>query len=300
MTFDDWFDKKPDKKEEPPVDRFPHLTALVPKVREYLEDKERVALPELQLLLGISFEDTRQLINVLKEHDLLIGNVEGLYIKTNRRIIVAPELEYEEIMYIAAALRKVDTEALSKFKNGALATESKLAACANLIKEGVIFEAEGQLFLAYAKTSIDAILGLALTEEDWFLEKVVSECLSAILEHKELEGELDNIHMLPADIVSAVRERLPAVRKSGKPPRPIRRALNHQRLKFRFIENALQYYDFNDAPSYRDAVRREITVASRLGLAESDLLAVMRAAEAEIADLSIKSIKEIRSLIITD
>lgn len=298
--FDDWFDKTSndkDKEESREVDKYPHLTALVDPAREYLQGKERVSLPELQLHFGISFSDVKILVDILQQNSLLIGKITGLSYKVNSRVIACTDLEYDDILYIGAALRKQDIDALSRFKNASVATEAKRSACANLIKEGVIFEAEGHLFLSYGKTTVESLKALSFSEEEWFIEKAVAECLTAAYHGSDILPMLESAYMISPEITNAVRERLPELKKSGKAPRPIRRTLKLESLKFQFIENAIKHYDFDNAEAYFDAVRSEIEELKAAGLDGTDTVAVMNIALREMRTLSIKSIKEVKAVI---
>ncbi len=296
--FDDWFDsKKKEEKEEREVDMYPHLTILIPAARELLRDKQSVSLPELQMHFGISFSDVKAFVEILKQNGIIIGKIDGLSYKTNSRIIVCTDLEYDDILYIAAALSKKDIATLSGFKSGSGATPARLGACDNLIKEGVIFEMEGNLYLSYGKPTVDALVGLKFSEEEWLIEKTVAECLDAALKGIDVLAALEDVHMIPPQIASAVRERLPEVEKSGKAPRPVRRVMNLDSMKFGVIENTIRHYCFEDVESYLEAVRAEISKLREAGLEDTDMLAVMNIALGEIETLSIESIKEIKNML---
>lgn len=291
-SFDRFFNKKEEEEEVPA-----YISAIMPNVKRFLDEREIVSMPHLQLHYSLSYSETRALVEHLIKYNYIFGEPIGLGYRVNKVMLAAQELSYEEIVYIGAVLRGADVEALRKFRNGTTANEHTRKTYSVLIKEGVIVEDNEKLYSAYGEESLNALTELSLSDEDWFMEKVIYELMSALDTGFRMHSLLNNSVLLPDEFKEAIKERMANVKAGGKAPRDIRRSFNYDRLKYRFIETALKRLDFDNAESYSEATLREINNLRRYGLEDSDTYTVLRLAHEEIAMLDIKAIWEIKALI---
>lgn len=293
MTRFDRFLNKKEEKEEIPS----YISAIMPNLKRFLNERDMVSMPHLQLNYSLSYKETRELVEHLIKQNYIFAEPIGLCYRVNSVMLSAQELSYEEIVYIGAALRGSDIDALKKFKNALVATDHTRNVYSTLIKEGVIVEDNGHLYSAYGEETISALSDLSLSDEDWFMEKAIYELMSALDTGFRMHSLLNNSVLLPDEFKEAIKERMANVKAGGKAPRDIRRSFNYDRLKYRFIETALKRLDFENAESYSEATLREINNLRRYGLENSDTYTVLRLAHEEISMLDIKSIREIKALI---
>ncbi len=295
--FDKFF-KKNDEKREKTVKLPKELDTAYSALKKYLIGKEFIALPEIQAIVGVTYPHARQLLAKLREDQIVYGDAIGLKFAVNSLFLSAKELGRNEAVYIRAILDDSDINVLKAFKNGTDADEISRALYATMINEGIISEMCEKLYLNYDVKSIEMLSELKLTDDDWFVEKVVSEIAAVALKSGgEVERQLPKLRAVSDDIKDLALARIIECRKSRTEAKPIRKNLVSERLKYRFIEKIIREFDFDTTEEYVRIIREDMTLLRRSGLYSSELYLALRLAKEELETLTIKAIKEIKNMI---
>lgn len=281
------------------------------KVREYLQGKERISIPELQKAFACGYGEAKAMVNRLIETYWIENKVEDVYYplhvqRLNPKTLPAEEcqnlwdtLSDKELALLGQLLRQEqepDTANYSRF-HGKLYEEE----LQSLIKQGLVHSFAEKYFLSVTEETVNQIKEAGEERpEDPMLAEVAYPILISCLARQEDELEITENLFLPKTCKQYIYDGLARFRVHQKKPKKLQSAddFNRNTLRYEAIEAFLSNCKFQTKEEYEEEAERQCAMLrSSRHCPGAYKRAVEEACREIIEELTLSNIKEIQRIL---
>lgn len=229
----------------------------------FLEGRERVSLPEIQLAFECGYARAKQIIRDLQIAKWVSGTVEGLYYAVNSKFIFRRKLKAAECSAIWDDLEKSDLDLLGDLRDdfegeidedgdyddddGSVYTLEKIhdkeleEELEHLMGHGLVHLFDDEVFLSITKESANRINDSIFMDDDddnISISYIAHPMLIAIIKNNARESEVIALPFVPRSCQKYVADGLRRYRRDGIFPPKLLNDVDDDELDFFFNEDS--------------------------------------------------------------
>ncbi len=280
------------------------------RIIEFLNGKERVSIPDIQMAFSCSYAVAKSYISVCREHKWVSSNIVGIYSAVNHKHINRVDIPEAECFDVWRKLtnmeylifKDISRNSEKEKDRSRIRRDLNPQAVANLIEYGYIHEFDGEYYLSLSEKTMNRIESIASNKNNILLWKKIADAIAlGAIENVIEPDDVMSAPLIPRDCARYIEQTMARYKLCGSKPEGsfelIKEDEEEKIIMFDMVEIFARDHDYESKEEFDMWAKKSVQIIDASPICPEEFKNIVKKVANEIIEeLTYANLMEIKSL----